>query len=170
MSVEALIADFNRRGIRFIPNPPKLVVEPASRLTEWDRALIRAYKAEMLAMLADAKPPPRPPTLRWYCCVAFAPTVSAGRANSGRTRHRRALAPAAVYACADPVQALAALETTEAGADQYGRPVQSRDGGSNRGGHGGLPQRSPPGTATPAMSHSKAAASWPHLSCSAAVH
>ena len=34
MNVEALFADLNRRGIRLIPSPPKLAVEPASKLND----------------------------------------------------------------------------------------------------------------------------------------
>jgi len=52
MNAEALIADFERRGIRLIPDPPKLAVEPASRLTDADCAAIRAHKAELLALLS----------------------------------------------------------------------------------------------------------------------
>jgi hypothetical protein len=51
MNVEALIADFSRRGIRLIPNPPKLSVEPASKLTDQDREAIRAHKSDLLACL-----------------------------------------------------------------------------------------------------------------------
>lgn len=52
MNAEALIVDFRRRGIRLIPNPPKLSVEPASKLTDEDRKAIRQHKAAILARLA----------------------------------------------------------------------------------------------------------------------
>lgn len=51
MTAEALITAFFARGIRFIANPPKLTVEPASRLTEADRELIRAHKPALLDFL-----------------------------------------------------------------------------------------------------------------------
>jgi hypothetical protein len=47
-----LIAEFHQRGIRLIPDPPKLAVEPSSKLTDADRASIRQYKADLLALLA----------------------------------------------------------------------------------------------------------------------
>src|SRR5690242_8224162 len=52
MNVETLIASFSARGIRLIPNPPKLTVEPASKLTDADRAAIRQAKPELLRILA----------------------------------------------------------------------------------------------------------------------
>src|SRR6266851_3306380 len=52
MDVQALMEDFSRRGIRLIPNPPKLVVEPASILTDADRVAIRTHKGELLALLS----------------------------------------------------------------------------------------------------------------------
>lgn len=58
MTAEALVESLSARGIRLIPNPPKLTAEPASRLTDADRVLIRAHKSELLAALAappDAK-------------------------------------------------------------------------------------------------------------------
>jgi hypothetical protein len=51
MNAQALLEDFSRRGIRLIPNPPRLTVEPASRLTDVDRAAIRAAKSELLRLL-----------------------------------------------------------------------------------------------------------------------
>lgn len=53
MTAEALVENLSARGIRLIPNPPKLAAEPASRLTDADRELIRAHKVELLALLAD---------------------------------------------------------------------------------------------------------------------
>ena len=54
MNAETLIRDFRRRGIRLIPNPPKLSVEPASRLTNDDRQAIRQHIAAILPRLAAA--------------------------------------------------------------------------------------------------------------------
>jgi hypothetical protein len=54
MDAQALITDFKRRGIKLIPNPPKLTVAPASKLTDSDRAAIRAAKAELLKLLEAA--------------------------------------------------------------------------------------------------------------------
>jgi len=51
MDAQALIANLSRRGIRLIPNPPKLSVEPASKLTDQDREAIRTAKPELLALL-----------------------------------------------------------------------------------------------------------------------
>jgi len=51
MTAESLIADFRIRGIKLIPNPPKLVVKRADRLTDTDRELNRAHKDELLAAL-----------------------------------------------------------------------------------------------------------------------
>jgi hypothetical protein len=46
-----MLADFQARGIRLIPDPPKLSIEPASKLTDKDRGAIRQHKAELLALL-----------------------------------------------------------------------------------------------------------------------
>jgi hypothetical protein len=54
MDAHALLSDFRSRGIALIPNGEKLTVEPASRLTDADRAAIRAAKAELLKLLAAA--------------------------------------------------------------------------------------------------------------------
>src|SRR6266849_5865671 len=51
MDAYGLLSDFRARGIRLIPNPPRLTVEPASRLTDVDRAAIRAAKSELLRLL-----------------------------------------------------------------------------------------------------------------------
>ena len=51
MTVQVLIDDLSQRGIRLIPEPPKLIVEPASKLTDADRALIRQHKDELLKQL-----------------------------------------------------------------------------------------------------------------------
>jgi len=47
----ALLENLTRRRVRLTPNPPKLVAEPARLLTE-DRAAIRAFKPELLDLLA----------------------------------------------------------------------------------------------------------------------
>jgi len=52
MDAHMLLSDFRSRGIALIPNGEKLTVEPASRLTDADRAAIRAAKAELLKLLA----------------------------------------------------------------------------------------------------------------------
>jgi len=49
--VHSVLADFARRGIRLIPSPPNVIVEPASLLTDEDRQAIRQRKAELLAVL-----------------------------------------------------------------------------------------------------------------------
>jgi hypothetical protein len=51
MTAQALIDNLTRRGIRLIAEPPRLTVEPASKLTDDDRALIRAHKVELLSHL-----------------------------------------------------------------------------------------------------------------------
>jgi hypothetical protein len=52
MTAAMLIAEFHQRGIRLIPEPPKLAVEPASKLTGIDRERIRKHKADLLALLS----------------------------------------------------------------------------------------------------------------------
>lgn len=52
MNAHTLLSDFRSRGIELIPNGEKLTVEPASRLTDADRAAIRAAKSELLKLLA----------------------------------------------------------------------------------------------------------------------
>jgi len=53
VNVETLLADLSSRGIRL--EPDGLIVEPASKLTDADRALIRQHKAEILAMLTKSE-------------------------------------------------------------------------------------------------------------------
>jgi hypothetical protein len=60
VTAQALIDDLTRRGIRLIPEPPNLTVESKSKLTDADRALIRAHKAELLAALAEPDCEPKP--------------------------------------------------------------------------------------------------------------
>lgn len=57
MDMETLIKDFSRRGIRLLPDPPKLAVEPAELLTDADREVIRRHKVELLALLTRAIAP-----------------------------------------------------------------------------------------------------------------
>lgn len=54
MDAHTLLSDFRSRGIELIPNGEKLAVEPASRLSDADRAAIRAAKAELLKLLCAA--------------------------------------------------------------------------------------------------------------------
>ena len=49
--IDAMIQSFADRGIELIPNPPKLTVLGADRLTDEDRQLIRANKPELLDWL-----------------------------------------------------------------------------------------------------------------------
>ena len=75
MDAHMLLSDFRSRGIALIPNGENLTVEPASRLTNEDRAAIRAAKSELLIVLRtehehaeidrlarsnDWRPPPEP--------------------------------------------------------------------------------------------------------------
>ncbi len=55
MDAVRLIEDFRARGIRLIPEPPKLVVEPASRLTDADRQAIRALKPALMELLSPER-------------------------------------------------------------------------------------------------------------------
>ncbi len=48
MQVETIIQALSSRGIQLYPEGDKLAVEPASRLTDADRAVIRAQKADIL--------------------------------------------------------------------------------------------------------------------------
>ena len=48
---QALLADFTRRGFKLTPNPPKIGVQPASKLTDADRQVLRANKPALLAAL-----------------------------------------------------------------------------------------------------------------------
>jgi len=52
MDAHQLLTDFQARGIRLTPEGDKLAVEPASRLSDADRAAIRAAKSELLKLLA----------------------------------------------------------------------------------------------------------------------
>jgi hypothetical protein len=52
MDAQGLIVELAARGIRLIPNPPKLIAVPAAKLTDEDCTVIRRYKADLLALLA----------------------------------------------------------------------------------------------------------------------
>jgi DNA-directed RNA polymerase subunit M/transcription elongation factor TFIIS len=52
MDAQSLIAELATRGIRLIPNPPKLIAVPAAKLTDADCERIRQNKADLLALLA----------------------------------------------------------------------------------------------------------------------
>ena len=52
MDAQGLIVELAARGIRLIPNPPKLIAVPAAKLTEVDGDRIRQNKADLLALLA----------------------------------------------------------------------------------------------------------------------
>jgi hypothetical protein len=53
MDVVALCEDFERRGIAIIADHAKLLVGPASRLTEADHCAIRACKPDLLRLVHD---------------------------------------------------------------------------------------------------------------------
>jgi len=52
MDAQELLSNFRTRGIRLIPEGCSLAVEPASRLSDADRAAIRRAKPELLRILA----------------------------------------------------------------------------------------------------------------------
>ncbi len=54
MDAHMLLSDFRSRGIVLIPNGEKLTAEPASRLSDADRAAIRQSKAELLRILSQS--------------------------------------------------------------------------------------------------------------------
>ncbi len=51
MDARQLLIDFHARGIRLIPEGDRLAVEPASLLSDADRAAIRASKVELMRLL-----------------------------------------------------------------------------------------------------------------------
>jgi|SRR5208283_3317960 len=68
MDVQELVATLASRGIRIAPDPTgeKLTVEPASRLTDADRAAIKQAKPELLRLLRkDTPTPPRAQPMTW---------------------------------------------------------------------------------------------------------
>jgi hypothetical protein len=54
MDAYMLLSDFRSRGIALIPNGESLTAEPASRLSDADRAAIRQSKAELLRILSQS--------------------------------------------------------------------------------------------------------------------
>jgi hypothetical protein len=61
MDAHQLLSNFQARGIKLFPEGGNLAVEPASRLSDADRAAIRASKPELLRILAPASPEPGHP-------------------------------------------------------------------------------------------------------------
>src|ERR1035437_3261417 len=53
MDARTLISELSKRGIRLIPNPPKLIAVPAAKLTDKDCEAIRSHKAGLLALLRE---------------------------------------------------------------------------------------------------------------------
>ncbi len=51
MDAHQLLNDFQARGIRLVPEGGNLVVEPAERLSDTDRAAIRQAKPDLLRIL-----------------------------------------------------------------------------------------------------------------------
>ncbi len=61
INVETLLSNLNARGIRVaIKNGDTLIVEPAPKLTDEDRAALRAKKADIIACLQIARAPDAP--------------------------------------------------------------------------------------------------------------
>jgi len=58
MDAHALLSDFRGRGIALVPNGDKITVSPADRLTDDDRAVLRAYKRDLLRILTETHPAP----------------------------------------------------------------------------------------------------------------
>ena len=54
MTAENVLQDLSLRGIELIPDGDALLVWPASRITDSDRAAIRATKSELLKLLATS--------------------------------------------------------------------------------------------------------------------
>jgi hypothetical protein len=57
MDVYTLLADLRERGIVLLTDGEKLMVEPASRLSDADRAAIRQSKSDLLRILLEKKAP-----------------------------------------------------------------------------------------------------------------
>lgn len=53
MVAQVLVQTLAARGIRLSTNGQSVIVEPASRLTDDDRAAIRAHKSELVQILSD---------------------------------------------------------------------------------------------------------------------
>jgi hypothetical protein len=54
MELAALIEDFSKRGIKLTSKDGRLIVEPASKLSDTDREIIRSAKLDLLRVLASA--------------------------------------------------------------------------------------------------------------------
>jgi hypothetical protein len=69
MDAYQILNDLSERGILLIPDGEKLVAEPASRLSDADRAAVRQNKLDLLRILSrskEASPPLRnPDALGW---------------------------------------------------------------------------------------------------------
>ena len=121
----SLLKNLTARGIRLTPDPPKLIAEPSSLLTQDDRELIRSLKAQLLTLLEpalaiDAKPTSTPADtddpagaalsllerLRGY-------SLPAGRMPAARAMVER-LRPLLGGPELDPAASLAALKALEA--------------------------------------------------------
>lgn len=119
-----LLENLTHRGVRLTPEPPKLIAEPSSLLTDEDRAAIRAHKPQLLALLApqpaaDAKPA-APAAADDPASEALAVlarlkgyTLPSGRMAAARATVER-LRPLLTVPDLDPVAALAALQAVEA--------------------------------------------------------
>lgn len=57
MDAYVLLSNFRTRGITLIPNGEKLTAEPASRLSDADRAAIRESKRDLLRLLSQSEAP-----------------------------------------------------------------------------------------------------------------
>lgn len=51
MDAESLVASFTARGIQLIPDGNGLIVQPAAKLTDFDRQIIRSHGPQMLVYL-----------------------------------------------------------------------------------------------------------------------
>ncbi len=122
MDARTLLENLTRRGVRLTAEPPKLVAEPSDLLTDEDRQAIRAYKAELLGLLApqpavDAKPgvPAADDSAGEALAILLrlkGYTLPAGRMPAARAIVERC--PLLALPELDPAEALAALTATEA--------------------------------------------------------
>lgn len=60
-AAQALLSDLHSRGITLIADGEKLTVQPASRLTDADRAAIRQSRPDLLRILTETHPTPTSP-------------------------------------------------------------------------------------------------------------
>jgi len=88
-AAQTLIADFRKRGIRLMPDGDSLIVEPASRLSDADRAAIRQYKPLLLVLLTvneTEAAPPATTTIATITTIADTKGIDSGvRAELERT-------------------------------------------------------------------------------------